>query len=58
MSKKLINFVNITKAYGDNVILDDLNLYIRENEFLRTSSAFGGIVLLTAKSECDKHVQI
>lgn len=34
MSKKLINFVNITKAYGDNVILDDLNLYIRENEFI------------------------
>lgn len=34
MSKKLINFVNITKSYGDNVILDDLNLYIRENEFI------------------------
>ena len=31
MSKKLINFVNITKAFGDNVVLDDLNLYIREN---------------------------
>lgn len=34
MSKKLINFVNITKSYGNNVILDDLNLYIRENEFI------------------------
>lgn len=34
MSKKLINFVNITKSYGDNVILADLNLYIRENEFI------------------------
>ena len=34
MSKKLINLVNITKSYGDNVILDDLSLYIRENEFL------------------------
>lgn len=34
MSKKLINFVNITKSYGDNVVLDDLNLYIRENEFI------------------------
>ena len=34
MSKKLINFVDITKSYGDNVILDDLNLYIRENEFI------------------------
>lgn len=31
---KLINLVKITKSYGDNVILDDLNLYIRENEFL------------------------
>lgn len=31
---KLINLVNITKSYGDNVVLDDLNLYIRENEFL------------------------
>src|SRR5574344_1718538 len=34
MAKKLINLVNITKSYGDNVVLDDLNLYIRENEFL------------------------
>lgn len=34
MSKKLINFSHITKSYGDNVILDDLNLYIRENEFI------------------------
>lgn len=34
MSKKLINFVNITKAFGENVVLDDLNLYIRENEFI------------------------
>lgn len=34
MSKKLINFVDITKSYGDNVILDNLNLYIRENEFI------------------------
>ena len=33
-SNKLIDLVNITKRYGNNVILDDLNLYIRENEFL------------------------
>ncbi len=32
--KKLINLVNITKSYDDNVILDDLNLYVKENEFL------------------------
>lgn len=31
---KLIDLQNITKSYGDNVVLDDLNLYIRENEFL------------------------
>ncbi len=31
---KLIDLVNITKSYGDNIILDDLNLYIRENEFI------------------------
>lgn len=31
---KLIDLVNISKSYGDNVILDDLNLYIRENEFI------------------------
>ena len=33
-NNKLIDLMNITKRYGDNVILDDLNLYIRENEFL------------------------
>lgn len=31
---KLINLLNITKSYGENVVLDELNLYIRENEFL------------------------
>ncbi|MDO4556309.1 MAG: ABC transporter ATP-binding protein [Lachnospiraceae bacterium] len=31
---KLIDFVNISKSFGDNVVLDRLNLYIRENEFL------------------------
>ena len=34
MSKKLINLMHIAKSYGNNVILDDLNLYIRENEFI------------------------
>jgi len=33
-NNKLIDLKNITKRYGDNVVLDDLNLYIRENEFL------------------------
>ena len=34
MSHKLIDIVNISKSFGDNLVLDDLNLYIRENEFL------------------------
>ena len=33
MSNRLIDIVDITKSYGDSVILDQLNLYIRENEF-------------------------
>jgi spermidine/putrescine transport system ATP-binding protein len=31
---KLINLVNISKSFGDTQVLDELNLYIRENEFL------------------------
>ncbi len=31
---KLINLVNISKSFGDTLVLDELNLYIRENEFL------------------------
>ncbi len=34
MSKHLIDLQNISKSYGNNLVLDDLNLYIRENEFL------------------------
>ncbi|CUX49860.1 ABC transporter ATP-binding protein [Clostridium sp. C105KSO13] len=34
MSNKLIDIVNITKSYDENVVLDQLSLYIRENEFL------------------------
>lgn len=33
-NNRLIDLVNISKSYDDNLILDDLNLYIRENEFL------------------------
>ncbi|MFA9463960.1 MAG: ABC transporter ATP-binding protein [Velocimicrobium sp.] len=31
---KLIDLMNITKSFGNTMVLDDLNLYIRENEFL------------------------
>ena len=34
MGKKLIQLENITKTYDGNMILDDLNLYVNENEFL------------------------
>ncbi len=34
MSSKLIDLVGITKSFDGEIVLDDLNLYIRENEFL------------------------
>lgn len=34
MANKLIDLQNISKSYNNTLILDDLNLYIRENEFL------------------------
>ena len=34
MPNKLIDIVDVSKSYGDNLVLDELNLYVRENEFL------------------------
>ena len=34
MSNKLIDLIDISKSYGMQKVLDELNLYIRENEFL------------------------
>lgn len=34
MAKKLIEIKNISKKFGDNIVLDDLSLYINENEFI------------------------
>lgn len=34
MNNKLIDLVHISKSYGSNVVLDEMDLYIRENEFL------------------------
>lgn len=34
MNNKLIDLQHISKSYDNTLILDDLNLYIRENEFL------------------------
>ncbi|MEG2523252.1 MAG: ABC transporter ATP-binding protein [Lachnospiraceae bacterium] len=34
MAHKLIDIVDISKSFGENIVLNELNLYIRENEFL------------------------
>ena len=34
MSKHLIDLQNISKSFGSHMVLDDMNLYIRENEFI------------------------
>ena len=34
MSHKLIDMINISKSFDGQLVLDNLNLYIRENEFL------------------------
>lgn len=34
MSNRLIDLVELTKTFDGVTVLDELNLYIRENEFL------------------------
>ena len=34
MAQKIIEIKNVCKAYGDNVIVQDLNLYINKGEFV------------------------
>ena len=34
MSNKLITLENISKSYDNHLVLDEMNLYIRENEFV------------------------
>ena len=34
MPNKLIDIVHVSKSFGDNLVIDNLDLYIRENEFL------------------------
>ncbi|MGN0484507.1 MAG: ABC transporter ATP-binding protein [Lachnospiraceae bacterium] len=34
MKKELINFIDISKSYDHNLILDEFNLTVRENEFV------------------------
>ena len=35
MSKHLIDFIDISKSYDNNLVLDELNLYVRENDRAR-----------------------
>ena len=57
MSNKLIDIIDITKSYDENVILDKLNLYIRENEFLTLlgPSGCGKTTLLRILGGIDKN---
>lgn len=34
MANKLIDLIHISKSYGNNIVLDDMNLYFNENKFL------------------------
>ncbi len=34
MAKKIIELKHVCKSYGDNVIIDDLNLYVNKGEFV------------------------
>ena len=34
MAKKIIELKNIVKAYGDNVVVKGMNLYVNDNEFI------------------------
>ena len=39
MSKHLIDFIGISKSYDSNLVLDDLNLYKREDTIAPTNNA-------------------
>ena len=34
MAKKIIEIKNVSKSYGDNIIIENLNLYINKGEFV------------------------
>ena len=34
MNQTLVDLIDISKSFGDQIVLDKLNLSIRENEFL------------------------
>ena len=49
MSNKLINLENITKIFDGVTVLDNLNLYIRENEFLTLLGPSGCVKTTTLR---------
>ena len=49
MSNRLIDLQHITKIFDGEKILDDLNLYIRENEFLTLLGPSGCCLLYTSR---------
>ena len=49
MKDALVNLVNISKSYDGQTVLDDLNLYIRENEFLTLLGPSGCVKTTTLR---------
>ena len=52
MSKRLIDLQHITKSFDGQMVLDDLNLYIRENEFLTLLGPSGGATYVYCRKYC------
>ena len=42
MKKTLVDFIHISKGFGEQLVLDDLNLSVHENEFLTLLGPSGG----------------
>ena len=34
MAEKIIELKNVTKAYGDNVVIEDVSFYVKKGEFI------------------------
>ena len=49
MSRTLIDFVNISKSFHNNLVLDELNLSVKENEFLTLLGPSGCVKTTTLR---------
>ena len=64
MSNRLIDLQHITKSFGSSTILDDMSLYIRENEFLTLLGPSGcgkstlGRTLIRLQQPTDGHIYL